>query len=115
MSGEAFIETEVAEQLARNEKLVETIVEHGGELDEERPIDFLFYVSTEVAAQSLAADLEDAGFEEVTVAAVPDEQVAVHAVRRASITAITDERFVRRLVGIAAKQLAEFDGWGTAI
>jgi regulator of RNase E activity RraB len=113
---ESFIEDELTEQLMRNEKIVETIVRHGADLEEERPIDFFFFTNSHADALALAADLEAAGFED---AYVPDEdhegKWAVQAIRNDSVTNVTESVFVEQIVRLAAKYLAEFDGWGTEV
>ena len=112
----SFIEEELAVQSARNAKLVETIEQHGGDLAETRPIDFFFYTSSEWEARALAADLEDAGFDNTNVAVEQIEgKWSVQAIRMDSVAAITDDAFVERIVRLCLKYLAEFDGWGTAI
>jgi regulator of RNase E activity RraB len=116
MAAKSFIEDEVATQRARNERLVEAIVRHGGELEEERPIDFFFYAENRSDADALANDLEEIGFDSTHV---PDDPVdgkwSVQAVRMATVLEVTDEVFVERIVRLAAKYLAEFDGWGAPI
>jgi regulator of RNase E activity RraB len=113
---ESFIHDELAEQLARNEQIVQTIERHGADLDEERPIDFFFYTTTHADALSLAADLEATGFE---TAYVPEEdnegKWAVQAIRNDSVVNVTQPTFVEQIVRLAAKYLAEFDGWGTEV
>ena len=113
---ESFIQDELTGQLARNEQLVQTIERHGGDLDEERPIDFFFYTNTHADALALAADLEASGFE---TAYVPDEanegKWAVQAIRNDTVANITQLPFVEQIVRLAAKYLAEFDGWGTSV
>lgn len=113
---ESFIHDELAEQLVRNEKIVETIVRHGADLEEERPVDFFFYTNTHADALALAGDLESSGFE---TAYVPDEDYegkwAVQAVRNDSVANVTEAAFVEGIVRLAAKYLAEFDGWGTEV
>ncbi len=112
----SFIEEELATQAARNVKLVETIEQHGGDLDEIRPIDFFFYTSSESEARALATDLEDAGFDSTHVAVEEIEgKWSVQAIRMDSVTNVTEETFVERIVRMCVKYLAEFDGWGTAI
>jgi len=116
MPAKSFIEDEVMAQRARNEKLVETIVRHGGELEEERPIDFFFYAENRVDAEALAEDLELIGFDSTHV---PDDPIegkwSVQAVRMATVLEVTDDAFVERIVRTAAKYLAEFDGWGAPV
>jgi hypothetical protein len=114
--GESFLKQELDEQLSRNQKLIETILRHGGKLDEERPIDFFFYCSTEESARDLGLELAASGFVDVNVADEPlDDQWSVTAVKIATIDAVTDPLFVERLVKIASNALAEFDGWGTPL
>lgn len=113
---ESFINDELLQQLARNEKLVETMLEHGADLDEPRPIDFFFFASTAADAKSLAGDLQALGFESAYIA---EEEIegkwAVQVVRNDTVADVTKEAFVEQLVRMAAKYLAEFDGWGTAV
>lgn len=113
---ESFIKEELAAQLARNEKLLQVFAEHGADPDELRPIDFFFYTADREAAEGLARDLVAEGFETVQVT---EEEIegkwAVQAVRTDSVNAITAEPFVEKIVRLAARYLAEFDGWGAPI
>ena len=116
MSAKSFIEDELAAQRARNEKIVETIVRHGGELEEERPIDFFFYTDNRADAEALAEDLESIGFDSTHVPDDPiDGKWSVQAVRMGTVLEVTDDTFVERIVRLTAKYLAEFDGWGTPV
>lgn len=113
---ESIVDIQVAAHRARNEKLVELIEEHGADLAETRAIDFFFDVSDQDAAAELARDLESEGFTSVSVSDEPhDGKWSIVAVRMDSVAAITDEVFVARLVGLAARHLADFDGWGTSV
>ena len=112
----SFIEEEMAIHAARNAKIVETIAQHGGDLEETRPIDFFFYTATEAEARALATDLEDAGFDRTRIAMEEIEgKWSVQAVRMDSVMAVIDGAFVERVVRICVKYLAEFDGWGVAV
>jgi hypothetical protein len=116
MAGQSFIDDDIREQLSRNEKLVETFLEHGADLDEERPVDFFFYTESPEAARALADDLEANGFDEAAVLPEPtDGKWGVQAIKKASVNGVTDAAFVEKLVRIAANHLAEFDGWGAAV
>jgi hypothetical protein len=111
---ENLIPESVSRHVARNEKLVERIVELGGELDESRTIDFFFYVSDEQDGELLAADLRNLAFQNVRVSPSKD-QWAVVGEYQGSVSEITDVAFIERLASLAAKYLGEFDGWGTAV
>jgi regulator of RNase E activity RraB len=116
MSAESFIDDDLASQQLRNEKLLEVFREHGADLGEERPIDFFFYTADHESAESLATDLWTLGFVEVNVGTEPwNGQWSVTGVLQASVATITDKAFVERLVRLAAKYLAEFDGWGAPV
>ena len=108
------IPEDVSHHIARNEKLVDRIVELGGDLSEPRTIDFFFYVPEEKDAKGLAADLRQLSFRNVNTAASKD-QWSVTAEYRGSVSEITDIPFVEKLATLAAKYLGEFDGWGTAV
>lgn len=112
---ESFIDDEIAIQLARNEELLQLIDEHGAARDERRSIDFFFYAGDLSAAGALAADLEAAGFETHVGEEPRDGKWLVQGVRQDTVTAVTEPQFVERVVRLAARHLAEFDGWGTAI
>lgn len=110
------VETEIAVHTARNEKLIELIEEHGASLDEDRAIDFFFYVDDRADAEALAKDLIAADFRSVEV--LPEqvgEKWSVHAERFASVADITAADFVESLVQVTMRHRAEFDGWGTAL
>jgi hypothetical protein len=112
----SFIEEELAVQLARNDQLVRVIEREGADLAEPRPIDFFFYPSTRADAVALAGDLASLGFTTTHIAdEEQDGQWSVQVARTDSVTAVTEEAFVEQLVRVAAKYLAEFDGWGTAV
>lgn len=113
--GESFLHDDVVAQLARNEQLVHTIERNGGDLDEERSIDFFFYANSHGDALKLAADLETRGFEVFVPDEPTEEKWAVQAARMDTVTAITQQAFVEEIVRLASTYLAEFDGWGTAI
>ena len=113
---ESFIDDELAAQLERNEKLVETMLEHGADLDEERPIDFFFFAAEAGDAKKLADDLAAQGFDVTFVADDDlDGKWPVQVARAASVREVIAEPFVATLVRTAARYLAEFDGWGTAV
>ena len=104
----------VARHRARNEKLAEKIRQLGGDLQDPRAIDFFFYAPDNDEAAALAGDLVALGF--VNVRTGERRSVwAVTAERRASVNEIIETEFVTRLVSLAAKHRAEFDGWGTAV
>lgn len=110
------IENEIAVHIARNEKLVELIEEHGASLDEDRAIDFFFYVNDRADAEGLAQDLSAADFRSVEV--LPEQvgdKWSVHAERFASVLDITAADFVESLVQVTMRHRAEFDGWGSAL
>ena len=111
---ENFIRDETEAQLARNVKLVEKIEQLGGNCQKRRTIDFFFYASNEKDAEALAEDLREIGLSNVQVGSRP-EAWAITAEREASVDDVTDAAFVQKLVSAAAKYLAEFDGWGTAV
>lgn len=116
MSAESFIDDDLAEQIGRNEKLVDVFRDQGADLGEERPIDFFFYAADHESAEALANDLWALGFAEVNVGSEPrNGQWSVTGVLQASVATITDKAFVERLVRLAAKYLAEFDGWGAPV
>ena len=113
---EDTIEKEIAVHTARNEKLVEIIEEHGASLDEDRTIDFFFYLDARENADALAKDLTAADF--VNVQVLPEqvgEKWSVHAERFASVADIVAADFVESLVQVSMRHQAEFDGWGTAL
>jgi regulator of RNase E activity RraB len=116
MSAESFIDDDLAAQIARNEKLLEVFREQGADLGEERPIDFFFYTGDHESAEALANDLWVLGFSEVIVGSeARDGKWSVTGVFQASVERITDKAFVESLVRVAAKYLAEFDGWGAPV
>jgi hypothetical protein len=115
MPGESFIESELACQLARNEKLIETIAGHHGDLHEVRAIDFFFFVNCEEDATGFVTELRSRGFEADTSPEPIDGKWPVEAVLEGTIAKITAAPFVEDLVRLAAKYLAEFDGWGTSV
>jgi hypothetical protein len=108
------IPEDVAFHIARNEKLVERIADLGGDLTKPRTIDFFFYVPEEEDAQLLAADLRNLAFQNVQVS-WSQTQWAVIGEYRGSVAQVTEAVFVERLASLAARYLAEFDGWGTAV
>jgi hypothetical protein len=105
---------DIAHHIARNEKLVEHIVELGGDLAESRSIDFFFYVPEEQDAELLSADLRNLAFQNVSASRSRD-QWSVTGEYRGSVAQITERAFVERLAALAAKYLGDFDGWGTAV
>jgi hypothetical protein len=116
MSAESFIDDDLASQQYRNEKLLEVFREEGADLGEERPIDFFFYTADRESAEALAGDLWALGFAEVNVGTEPwNGQWSVTGVFLASVATVTNKDFVERLVRLAAKYLAEFDGWGAPV
>ena len=109
-------EDAVARHLARNEKLLEALDRHSADRAIMRSIDFFFYASDRPQALALAESLRAAGFENVTVGEQPrDGQWSIQAVRIDTIDAVIAEGFVQRLVAVAAKHSADFDGWGTSV
>lgn len=113
---ESFIEKELQEQRARNERIVATLERHGADVDEPRSIDFFFLANSREDAEALARDLEQMGFELTHVSNDEvDGKWPLQAIRTDTVTAVTEDRFVERLVRLTAKYLAEFDGWGTAV
>lgn len=115
MAGESFIDGEIAIQRALNKALIEAFETEGGDLDAPREVDFSFYAGSREDAASLVRDLESRGFQAETGDETKEGTWSVHATLQASVNAVTDERFVEDLVRLAAKYLAEFDGWGAAI
>lgn len=113
---DSFITSEIAAQELRNRALVAAIEEEGADLRARRQIDFFFYTVERADADALAADLLAAGFTTADVGNEPYEgKWPVQGELNASVEEVTDLAFVERMVRIAAKYLAEFDGWGTAI
>src|SRR5258706_14776728 len=116
MSAESFIDDDLASQLFRNEKLLDVFREEGADLGEDRPIDFFFYTADRESAESLATDLWALGFAEVNVGSeARNGQWSVIGVFLASVATVTDKAFVESLRRLAAKYLAEFDGWGAPV
>jgi hypothetical protein len=109
------IEGDVAAHVARNEKLSELILSHGASLVESRSIDFFFYAASLSDAQALGADLDAAGFSQITVGEASQSRWPIAGVYIGSVDQVTQETFVDQLVRLAAKHRAEFDGWGTSI
>ena len=115
MSGESFIESEIAAQLVRNGRLLEIIEQHGASLNDLRPIDFFFYTTSAEDGVALSNDLAAQGFQVRGTSEASDGKWSVQATREMSVQAATSEQFVEQLIRQAAKYLAEFDGWGTPI
>lgn len=111
---ENFIPEEVSHHLARNEKLIERIVELGGDLAQSRSIDFFFYVPEERDAELLASDLRNLAFQNLQISR-SENQWAVTGEYIGSVSDVTSATFVERLARLAAKYLGELDGWGTAV
>ena len=64
----------------------------------------------------LQNDLWALGFSEVNVGSeARNGQWSVIGVFQASVATVTDKAFVENLVRLAAKYLAEFDGWGAPV
>jgi regulator of RNase E activity RraB len=113
---DSFIDSEVAAQELRNRELIAAIESEGADLQAKRQIDFFFYTIERADADALAADLLAAGFSAAQVGDEPYEgKWPVQGELNASVNEITDLAFVERMVRLAAKYLAEFDGWGTAL
>ncbi|HEX9984688.1 MAG TPA: ribonuclease E inhibitor RraB [Thermoanaerobaculia bacterium] len=116
MAAESLIEESLQAHLTRNEELVKLFVEHGGDLDDTRPVDFFFYADSQESAEALANDLQPF-LDEVAVMPEADDagKWAVQGVKQTSVNAVTEPGFVEKLVRAAAHQLAEFDGWGAPV
>ncbi|HEX7151750.1 MAG TPA: ribonuclease E inhibitor RraB [Thermoanaerobaculia bacterium] len=112
---ESLIDQELLTHLARNEELIELFLKNGGDLEDDRPVDFFFYAASEEAAEALAADLRTIGLDDVAVLEEDEGRWAVQGVKQTSVAAVTDPAFVEKLVRAAANQLAEFDGWGAPV
>lgn len=105
------------EHLARNVELLEMIRENGGDEATEGPVDFFFIARSEAGAKALEAELSADGFEVATAGDEEDGEGlwSVQAVRFSTVGEVTSEPFVERMVSLAAKHDADFDGWGIAI
>jgi regulator of ribonuclease activity B len=109
-----IVASQLDAHLRRNIALVEKIQALGGDLGETHIIDFFFYAPAEPDADGLAGDLRTIGFTSVQVAK-RDETWAITAEKKTTVSVITAEPFVRQVVHLASKYLAQFDGWGTAV
>ncbi|HKO56920.1 MAG TPA: ribonuclease E inhibitor RraB [Thermoanaerobaculia bacterium] len=105
----------VQEHLARNVELLEMIRENGGDETTDGPVDFFFIARSEEGAHALESELTAAGYH-VAVAGEEEESLwSVQAVRFSTVGEVTSEPFVERMVSLASKHDADFDGWGIAI
>lgn len=106
------------EHLARNVELLDMIRENGGDESTEGPVDFFFIARSAAGAKALEAELTAGGFDVATAGDDEEEEDglwSVQAVRFSTVGEVTSEPFVERMVALAAKHDADFDGWGMAI
>jgi regulator of RNase E activity RraB len=104
------------EHLARNVELLDMIRENGGDESTEGPVDFFFIARSETGAKALEAELAAGGFDVATAGDEEEEGLwSVQAVRFSTVGEVTSEPFVERMVALASKHDADFDGWGIAI
>ncbi|HEV7919828.1 MAG TPA: ribonuclease E inhibitor RraB [Thermoanaerobaculia bacterium] len=105
------------EHLARNVELLEMIRENGGDESTEGPVDFFFIARSETGANALEAELTAGGFDVVMAGDGEEEEGlwSVQAGRFGTVGEVTSEPFVERMVSLATKHDADFDGWGMAI
>jgi hypothetical protein len=103
----------------RNRELRARFEERKTNLDAPRPIDFHFWAWTQRDAAVLGRSLYQTGFLIKLLAPAPAEndpdRWSVEAGAKIPLTeALSDER-TEKLVRLAAKEDAVFDGWGTSI
>jgi len=114
---ESEIQKAIQSHLARNRELKKLITSRGVDLEEKRTIDLHFWAYGEVAAHELEIALEAAGYL-VSVSKPSEGDSGLWSVEsqiNTSPPAVTTPFFVEKVVRLAAKHQAEFDGWGTSI
>jgi hypothetical protein len=103
----------------RNRALRESLVKRNVDLTVARPAEFQFWAWSQRDAAVLARELYGIGFLVRLLAPAPDQDEedrwAVEAGARIPIEEALSDSLVTKLVELARKCDAEFDGWGTQI
>lgn len=112
-------EEQIAGHDARNAELSKTLVGYGIDLTKPRACDLNFHCRDESGARDLAVELQSLGI--ATQVSEPFEigftKVGWVVAGKAELSpqTIMDSDFSRRLVELAVKHRASYDGWGTAL
>jgi hypothetical protein len=103
----------------RNAALRETFEKRNVNVEEPRPIDFHFWAWTQSDAAVLGRALYQMGFliRLLAPAASKDdpERWAVEAGAKISLNEALSDKLTERLITVAAREDAIFDGWGTSV
>lgn len=116
---EGVIRREVAGHEARNSTLRDWFREREINLDEERKIECQFWAKSEEDAHALASALVEQGFvvlaSQPAVAQDKRRKWNIEVAIRQSIALTLTRAFTERLVRLAARHSAEYDGWGVSV
>ena len=109
----------IAEHRKRNVELRATFENRHVNLEEPRPIDFHFWAWTQRDAAVLGRSLYEIGFliRLLAPAAAENdpERWALEAGAKISLKEALSDELTERLVTLATREDAVFDGWGTSI
>lgn len=96
-------------------KVVENIIRFGGDLDEERPVDFFFYFPTEYAATQVEVKLINLGFDTNVYQLEQNEQWSLTANKKMQVSTERIYEISLWFEQIAEEKEGEYDGWGAPI
>jgi regulator of RNase E activity RraB len=116
---EAEITSIIDGHAIRNRELLQTLIEKGVPVSEERVIEHHFWAQGQKAAALLASSLYAERFLVLTIAPVPviegENCWNVEASIKQSPVDASTMTFVEKLTRLAANYEAVYDGWGTVI
>lgn len=116
---EKAIAKAIKEHRDRNRELRARFEERKVNFDEPRPIDFHFWAWMQRDAAVLARSLYQMGFLIRLLAPVPAEndpdRWSIEAGATIPLTQALSDELTEKLVRLAAKEDATFDGWGTSV
>ncbi|SMO47604.1 ribonuclease E inhibitor RraB [Gracilimonas mengyeensis] len=98
-----------------NQEVVNNITRFGGDLDEERPVDFFLYFPSEYAAVQVEVELinlrfyTEVRYDELT------EDWGLFANKKMNVTTERLEDIGNWMEQLANKYGGQYDGWGTVI
>lgn len=95
--------------------VVDNIVRFGGDLEEERPVDFFFYFPSEYAATQVEIKLINLGFNTNVKYFDYNSNWLLRAVKTMRVSTDRIYELSLWLTKVAEEQGGEYDGWGAPI
>lgn len=110
------LQEQVEIQLLATKRIRELLPEFGGDMHEERELEFFFYADTEEDAKALSAEIEKHKLgKEITIDFFRDSYSVIGLTEKKMTYAQPLEKWIKQMNELAFKFDCEFDGWGSLI